>query len=132
MTTLVDMTTPKFDMTPEFEEELSLKLERLLEAYEDLLHEEEWLNFSYDTLTWVDLERLDEIPNVDCPAVLKDIKEVERMLLTIENEKKKRFEQLKFAIEEKSLQMMYNPTRVARLLDAGLISFEEAGSFENL
>ena len=103
------MTTPEFDMTPEFEEELSLKLTRLYDAYDDLLKEEEWLNSSYDTLKRVDLERLDEIPNVDCPAVMKDIKEVERMLLTIENEKKKRHEQLKFAIEEKSLQMITTP-----------------------
>ena len=103
------MTTPEFDMTPKFAEKLSLKLKRLYDEYDDLLKEEEWLNSFYDDLTPDKLERLDEIPNVDCPAVMKDIKEVERMLLTIENEKKKRHEQLKFAIEEKSLQMMTPP-----------------------
>ena len=104
-----DMKTPKPDMTSQFLDELSLKLTRLYDAYDDLLKEEEWLNAFYDDLTPDQLERLDEIPNVDCPAVMKDIKEVERMLLTIENEKKKRHEQLKFAIEEKSLQMMTPP-----------------------
>jgi hypothetical protein len=43
-----------------------------------------------------------------------------------------KMKKMKNEIVEKSLQMMYHPTRVARLLDAGLISFEEDGSFENL
>jgi hypothetical protein len=57
---------------------------------------------------------------------------VNHILETIKNEKKKRFEHLKFEVEEQSLRMMYHPTRVARLLDAGLVSFEEEGSFDNL
>ena len=122
--------TTIFDMTPEFEEELQEELSYLMGVFEELLHEETALNFNYDNLSWVELERLDEIPNVDGPQLLNQIEEIEHILLSIE--KKKRFEKLKFAIEEKSLQLMYHPTRVARLLDAGLVSFEEEGSFDNL
>jgi hypothetical protein len=75
---------------------------------------------------------MDEIPMVDIPEVQRKIDKIIAILEAIKNEKKKRFEQLKFVIEEKSLQMLYNPKRVARLLDAGLISFEEEGSFDNL
>jgi hypothetical protein len=75
---------------------------------------------------------MDEIPNVDIPEVQSKIDEIVTTLEAIENEKKKRFSQLKFEIHEKSLQMMYHPTRLARLLDAGLVSFEEDGSFDNL
>jgi hypothetical protein len=117
-------------MTPEFKEELLKELSYLKGVLEELRHEEDALNFNYDNLSWVELERLDEIPNVDGPQLLSQIEEIENILFIIET--KKRFEKLKFAIEEKSLQMMYNPNRVARLLDAGLVSFEEEGSFDNL
>jgi hypothetical protein len=125
-------TNYKIDMTSEFEAELQEELSYLKGVLEELGHEEDELNFNYANLSWVELERLDEIPRVDGPELLGKIDEIENILLTIENQKKKRFAQLKFEVEEQSLRMMYHPTRVARLLDAGLIAFEEEGSFDNL
>jgi hypothetical protein len=122
--------TTIFDMTPEFEQEMHEELSYLKEVLEELWYEEAALNFNYENLSWVELERLDEIPNVDGPQLLNQIEEIEHILINIE--KKKKFEKLKFELEEKSLQMMYHPTRVARLLDDGLVSFEEEGSFDNL
>jgi hypothetical protein len=122
----------KIDMTSEFEEELQEELSYLKGVLEELGHEEDELNFNYANLSWVELERLDEIPNVDGPEIQSKIDNIIAILEAIENQKKKRFAQLKFEVEEQSLRMMYHPTRVARLLDAGLVSFEEEGSFDNL
>jgi hypothetical protein len=127
MTTIFD-----FDMTIEFQEELQEELAYWHGQHEGLLEHLDELNANYDHLTVDDLERMDEIPNVDGPEIQSRIDEIMATLEAIENQKKMRFAQLKFAIEEKSLHMMYNPTRVDRLLDAGLISFEEEGSFDNL
>jgi hypothetical protein len=124
------MTT--IDMTPEFEKELQEELYYWNTQYEGLLQDIDYYNLNYDTLDVQELERMDEIPNVDIPEVQSKIDEIMATLEAIENEKKKRFSQLKFEVQEKSLQMMYHPTRLARLLDAGLVSFEEDGSFDNL
>jgi hypothetical protein len=123
---MVKMTT--IDMTREFQEELYYWNTQ----YEGLLQDIDYYNLNYDTLDAQELERMDEIPNVDIPEVQSKIDEIVTTLEAIENEKKKRFSQLKFEVQEKSLRMMYHPKRVARLLDAGLVSFEEDGSFDNL
>ena len=120
------------DMTPEFEDKLKRSLSYWNGQYEGLLEYLDELNANYATLSWVELERLDEIPNVDGPEIQSKIDDIIAILEVIENKKKKRFAQLKFEVEEQSLRMMYHPTRVARLLDAGLVSFEEEGSFDNL
>lgn len=120
------------DMTPEFEDKLKRALSYWNGQYEGLLEYLDELNANYATLSWVELERLDEIPNVDGPEIQSKIDDIIAILEVIENKKKKRFAQLKFEVEEQSLRMMYHPTRVARLLDAGLIAFEEEGSFDNL
>ena len=125
-------TNYKIDMTAEFEKELQEELSYLKEVLEELKHEEDELNLNYDNLSWVELERLDEIPNVDGPELQSKIDKIIVILETIKNKKKKKFDHLKFEVEEQSLQMMYHPTRVARLLNSGLISFEEEGSFDNL
>jgi hypothetical protein len=122
----------QIDMTPEFEDKLKQALSYWNGQYEGLLEYLDELNANYATLSWVELERLDEIPNVDGPEIQSKIDNIIAILEAIENQKKKRFAQLKFEVEEKSIRMMYNPTRVARLLDAGLVSFEEEGSFDNL
>jgi hypothetical protein len=127
---MVKMTT--IDMTHEFQEELQEELYYWQWRHEELLEYLHELNANYATLSLYQLEELDEIPNVDGPEIQSKIDEIMATLEAIENKKKKRFSQLKFEIQEKSLRMMYHPKRVARLLDAGLISFEEDGSFENL
>jgi hypothetical protein len=127
MTTIFEI-----DMTPEFEDKLKRALSYWNGQYEGLLEYLDELNANYATLSWVELERLDEIPNVDGPEIQSKIDDIIAILEVIENKKKKRFAQLKFEVEEQSLRMMYHPTRVARLLDAGLIAFEEEGSFDNL
>ena len=127
---MVKMTT--IDMTHEFQEELQEELYYWQWRHEELLEYLHELNANYATLSLYQLEELDEIPNVDGPEIQSKIEEIMATLEAIENEKKKRFSQLKFEIQEKSLRMMYHPTRLARLLDAGLVSFEEDGSFDNL
>jgi len=127
MTTIFD-----FDMTPEFQEELQEELAYWQDQHEGLLGYLDELNANYATLSLYQLEQLDEIPNVDAPEIQSKIEEIMATLEAIENRKKMRFAQLKFAIEDQSLRMMYHPTRVARLLDSGLVSFEEGGSFDNL
>jgi hypothetical protein len=124
------MTT--IDMTHVFQEELQEELAYWQEQHEGLLGYLDELNANYETLSLYQLEQLDEIPNVDAPEIQSKIDEIMATLEAIEIEKRKRFSQLKFALQEKSLQMMYHPTRVARLLAAGLVSFEEEGSFDNL
>ncbi len=125
MTTIVDM-------THEFQEELQEELSYWNEQYEGQLAELDHLDANYATLNWRELERLDELLNVVGPEIQNNIDEVTGTLEAIKEEKKKKFETIKFEIKEKSLQMMYKPERVARLLAAGLVSFEEEGSFDNL
>jgi hypothetical protein len=125
MVTIVDMTT-------EFEEKLQEELSYWNDQNEGLITQLEELEENYATLSVDDIERMDELYNVDGPRIQRKIDEVTRILESIKEEKKKKFETIKFEIQEKSLQMMYNPERVDRLLDAGLISFEEEGSFDNL
>jgi hypothetical protein len=124
--------TTIFDMTTEFEDKMQEELSYRNEQLEGLFQDIDYYNEHYDNLDSEQLWRMDEIPNVDIPEVQSKIDKIIAILEAIKNEKKKRFEKLKFAIEEKSLQMLYNPKRVARLLDAGLISFEEEGSLDNL
>jgi hypothetical protein len=128
MTTIVDI-----DMTPEFQEELQEKLVYWHGQHEGLLAQLNELNaINYNDITIDDIERMDELQNVFGPKIQSKIEEIVATLEAIENQKKKKFDQLKFAIEEQSLRMMYHPTRVARLLDSGLVSFVEGGSFDNL
>jgi hypothetical protein len=123
---------PIVDLSPEFEEELQEELVYWQGQQEGLLGYLDELNANYATLSLYQLERLDEIPNVDGPEIQSKIDEITATLEAIKEEKKKKFETIKFEIQEKSLQMMYKPERVARLLAAGLVSFEEGGSFDNL
>jgi hypothetical protein len=120
------------DMTYEFEEEMQKELSYWNRQYEGQLAELDHLDTNYATLNWRELERLDELLNVVGPKIQSNIEEITETLEAIKEEKKKKFETIKFEIQEKSLQMMYNPERVYRLLDAGLVSFEEEGSFDNL
>jgi len=120
------------DMTTEFEEKLQKELSYWNEQYQGYIQQVEDMETNYATLSVDDLERMDELYNVVGPEIQSKINEVTGILEAIKEEKKKKFETIKFEIQEKSLQMMYNPERVDRLLDAGLVSFEEEGSFDNL
>jgi hypothetical protein len=120
------------DMTPEFEEKLQKELSYWNGQYQGYIQQVEDLETNYATLSVDDLEWMDELYNVVEPQIQSKINEVTGILEAIKEEKKKKFETIKFEIQEKSLQMMYNPERVDRLLDAGLVSFEEEGSFDNL
>ena len=116
MTTIVDMSR-------EFEEKLQEELFYWNRQDEGLLAQLDELNENYATLNWRQLEDLEELLNVDGPRIQSKIDEITATLEAIKEEKKKKFETIKFEIQEKSLQMMYNPIRVARLLADGLISF---------
>jgi hypothetical protein len=120
------------DTTTEFEEKLQKELSYWNEQYQGYIQQVEDMETNYATLSVDDLERMDELYNVVGPEIQSKINEVTGILEAIKEEKKKKFETIKFEIQEKSLQMMYNPERVDRLLDAGLVSFEEEGSFDNL
>ncbi len=125
METIVDMTT-------EFEEKLQKDLSYWNEQYQGYIQQVTDLEENYATLSVDDLEWMDELYNVVEPEIKYKINKITATLEAIKEEKKKKFEIIKFEIQEKSLQMMYNPERVYRLLDAGLVSFEEEGSFDNL
>jgi len=120
------------DMTPEFEEKLQKDLSYWNEQYQGYIQQVTDLEENYATLSVDDLEWMDELYNVVEPEIKYKINKITATLEAIKEEKKKRFEIIKFEIKEKSLMMMYNPERVDRLLDAGLVSFEEEGSFDNL
>ena len=111
------------DMSPEFEDKLQEELSYWNGQNEGLTAQLEELEENYATLSVDDLERMDELYNVDGPRIQSKINEITGILEAIKEEKKKKFETIKFEIQEKSLQMMYNPIRVARLLADGLISF---------
>jgi hypothetical protein len=120
------------DMTSEFEEKLKEDLSYWNGQYQGYIQQVEDMETNYATLSVDDLERMDELYNVVEPEIQSKIDEITVTLEAIKEEKKKKFETIQFEIQEKSLQMMYAPERVDRLLTAGLISFEEEGSFDNL
>jgi hypothetical protein len=115
-----------------FETDTTFEMQKLIElnSLEGQLHsyrrELNWMKSVEDFLEISELVKMDEI-RISGRTVINEIKKINALFNAIKNTKK-----IKAELVEKSLQMMYHPTRLARLLDAGLISFEEDGSFDNL
>ena len=120
------------DMTFEFEEKLQKELSYWNGQYEGYIQQVEELEVNYQTLSVDDLEWMDELYNVVEPEIKSKIDEITATLEVIKEEKKKKFETIKFEIKEKSGKILYSPDRVERLLAAGLICFFKEGSFDEL
>ncbi len=116
------------------------ELDNLISKKEQYLLQADWYEQEYDDLSVDDLEDMGDLYGRDLPKVNIEIEILSNMLNCIlhtikyKNELISMSKTIKYRneLKIKSIEMMYHPKRVNRLLDLGLISFYEENSFENL
>lgn len=116
------------------------KLNKLRLKREEYLRQADMYEEEYDTLTVSDLEDMGDLYGRDLPEIDIEIEKLKNMLncmlhtIIYKNELISMSNMIKYRneLKIKSIEMMYHPKRVNRLLDLGLISFYEENSFSNL
>jgi flagellar biosynthesis chaperone FliJ len=118
--------TTFFEITTQFEMQKLIELNSLTDRFESYLEQLDYLNENYDDLDIIDLNNMSDLECRDIPNVQNQIDNINAVFDCIQHTKK-----MKVELVEKSLQMMYHPKRVARLLYADLITFYDE-SFQEL
>jgi hypothetical protein len=116
------------------------KLNKLRLKREQYILQVERYEEEYDNLTVYDLEDMADLYGRDLPEIDIEIEKLRNMLncmlntIIYKNELISMSNMIKYRneLKIKSIEMMYHPKRVNRLLDLGLISFYEENSFSNL
>ncbi len=114
-----------FDVDTQFEMQKLIELSMAEDLLEFYLFEKDEMEEDYNNLRGLELERLDEICGRDIPDAVNDIEKIETVIEYIQKIKK-----MKHSLVEHSLRIMYHPSRVARLVEQGVISFQDEKLWE--
>ncbi len=117
--------TTIFDVDTEFEMQQLVELCNLEHDREYYFARMEEINQDFDNLSVSDWEEYYDIGGRDIPKVNSQIKEIEGLFSHIQKIKK-----MKHALVEHSLRIMYHPSRVARFIEQGVISFQDEKLWE--
>ncbi len=109
-----------FEINTEFEMKQLAKLHNLEEELEYYFARMEEINQDFDNLSSNEWEEYYDIGGRDIPRVKRQIEEIKSVIEHIQ-----KIKNMKHALVEHSLRIMYHPSRVARLVEQGVISFQD-------